>query len=110
MQRRAFIADDQSGTTCGGCREANAREHRVMGLPCGHRHAINARCVGNVVKRSGAQAPLLCSARGCSVRHGIREALEAAFQANPELLVTATGLGERPDDGEDGRRDGLCYP
>jgi len=109
-QLRAFIADDQSGTTCGGCRATIARRHRVVGLPCGRQHAMHARCVVNAARRGGAQVPLLCGARGCTARHGRREALEAAVQADPGLRVTAAGLGGRPDDREDGRRDGLLYP
>ena len=42
-QLRAFIADDHSGTSCGGCREKIVRGHRVVGLPCGRQHAIHAR-------------------------------------------------------------------
>ena len=71
---------------------------------------MHARCVVNVVQRGGAQAPLLCGARRCAGRHGTREVLEAAVQADPELRVTAAGLGERSDDGEEGCRDGLCNP
>ena len=56
------------------------------------------------------QAPFLCGARGCTVRHERRQALEVAVQADPVLHVTAAGLGGRPDDGEEGYRDGLCYP
>ena len=33
-----------------------------------------------------------------------------AVQADPGLRVTAAGLGERSDGGEEGRRDGFCYP
>ena len=71
-----------------------------------------SRCtqVVNAVRRGRAQASLLCGARGCTVRHERREAIEAAVQADPGLRVTAAGLGGRPDDGEEERRDGLCYP
>ena len=69
-----------------------------------------ARCVANPIRRSGAHAPLLYGARGCTVRRGRREALGAAVQAESQLLVTAAEPGRRPDDGEDGRRDGPCYP
>ena len=108
-QLRAFIADDQSGTTCVGCKATIARGHRVVGLPCGRQHAIHARCVVNAVRRGGAQASLLCGARGCTVRHGRREAIQAAVLADPGLHVTAAGLGGIPDDGKEERRDGLCY-
>ena len=81
-----------------------------MGSPCGRQHAMHARCVVNAVRRSGAQASLICGARGCAVRHGRREAIEAAVQADPGLRVTAAGLGGRSDDGEEERQDGLCYP
>ena len=109
-QLRAFIADDHIGTSCGGCRATIARGHRVVGLPSERQHAMHAWCVVNAVRRGGAQASLLCGARGCTVRHGRREAIEAAVQADPGLPVTAAGLGGRPDDGEEERRDGLCYP
>ena len=108
-QLRAFIADEHSGTSCGGCRAANARVHRVVGLPCGRQHAMHARCVVNAVERGGTQTPLLCGARGCKVRHGRRKEIEAAVQADPGLRETAAGLGGRPDDGEEERWDGLCY-
>ena len=58
----------------------------------------------------GAQAPLICGARSCTTRHGRREALEAAVQADPGLRVTAVAIGWIPDDGEDGRLHELCYP
>ena len=64
VQLRDFIADDQGGTTCGCCRAAIARGHRVLGLPCGCRHAMHAQYVVNAARRGGAQAPLLCGARG----------------------------------------------
>ena len=107
---RAFIADDQSGTTYGGCGAMTPQGHRVVGLPCGRQHAMHARCVVDAVTRGGAQALLLCGARGCTVRDGRREGLGAADQSDPGLRVTAARLGGRPDDGEEGRRDGLCYP
>ena len=59
---------------------------------------MHARCVVNAVRQGGAQAPLLCGERGCTVRHGKRE---AKVQADPGLRVTAAGLGGRPDDGEE---------
>ena len=71
---------------------------------------MHARCVVNAARRGGAQAPLLCGARGCTARHERRQSLEAAVQADLGLRVTAAGLEGRPDDREDGRRDGLLYP
>lgn len=56
------------------------------------------------------QTLLLCAARDCAVYHGRREALEATVQADSGLRATAVGLGGIPDDGEDGRLNGLCYP
>ena len=67
-QLRAFIADNPSVTSRGSCKATIARGHRVVGLPCGRRHAMHAGCVVNAVRRGGAQAPLLCGARGCTVR------------------------------------------
>ena len=106
-QLLAFIADDHSNTSCGGCKTTISRGHRVVGLPCGRQHATHARWVVNAVGRGGAQASFLCGARGCTIRHGRREAIEAAVQADPGLRVTAAGLRGRPDDGEEERRDGL---
>ena len=77
VQLHAFMADDQSGTTCGGCRVAIAWGQRVVWLPCGRQNAMHARRVVNAVRRGGAQAPLLCGARGCTLRHERREALES---------------------------------
>ena len=71
----------------------------MVGLSCGRQHAMHARCLVNAVRRGGAQASLLCGARGYTVRHGRREAIEAAVQADLGLHVTAAGLGGRPDDG-----------
>ena len=109
-QLRTPMGDKQEGATCGGCQAIVGQGQRMVGIPCGHRHVMHARCVINVVMRSGAQAPLLCSARDCTARHGRQEALEAAVQANPVLRATAVGLGGIPGDGEDGRLHGLCYP
>ena len=92
----------------GGCKAMIAQEHRV-GLPCGGQHAMHARCVVNAVRRGGAQAPLLCGARGCTVRRGRREAFEAAVQTDPGVRVPVVGIAGRPDDGEEGRRDGPCH-
>ena len=107
---RASMSDSQEGATCGGCRSTVVRGQRVVGLPCGHRHVFHARCVVNALWRGGAQAPLFCGARGCTVRHGRREALKAAIQADPGLRATAVGLGGIPNDGEEGRLYGLSAP
>ena len=101
------MGDNQEGATCGGCRATVARGQRVVALPCGNRHVMHARCVVNAVRRGGARAPLLCGASGCTARHGRREALETAVQADPGLRTTAVGLG---DEGEEGRLHGICYP
>lgn len=69
-------------------------DNKWWGYPCGHRHVIYARCVKNAIRRSGAQTPLFCSARGCTVRYGKREAPEAAVQAGDGPRSTAVGLGE----------------
>ena len=60
---------------------------RVVGLPCGRQHAMHARFEVNAAMRGGAQAALLCGARGCTARHGRRESLKAAVQADPGLRV-----------------------
>ena len=44
------------------------------------------------------------------VHHGRRETIGAAVQADPGLRVTAAGLGGKPIDVDEERRDGLCYP
>ena len=49
------------------------------------------------------QAPFLCCARCCTVRHGRRKAPEAAVQVDPGLRATAVGLGWISDYGEDKR-------
>ena len=110
MQIRAFLADGQSGTTYGDCRATIARGYGVVGLPCGRQHAMYARCEVNAIRRGGLQAPILCRAGECTARHGRREALEAAVQADPRLRVTAARLEGRSDNGEEGCRDGLRYP
>ena len=92
-----------------GCRAIVARGQRVEGLPCGRRHVMHSRCVVISVRRSRAQAPLLCGARSCKARHGRREAIEAAVQTDPGLLATAVELGGITDDGEDGRLHGLQH-
>ena len=80
VQLRAFIVDDQSGTTRGGCRTTNARGRQAVGLTCGRQHTTHALCVVNAARRGGALTPLLCGASGCTVRHGRGEALEAVIQ------------------------------
>ena len=96
-QPRAFIDVSQGDVMCGGCRAAVARGYRVVGLPCGHRHAMHAWCVVEAIGRGGSHAQLICCTRGCTVRHGRREAPEAAVQADPGLRVTVAGLVGRPD-------------
>lgn len=54
-QLRAFIKDDQSGTTCEGCKPTIYRRHRVMGLPCGRQDEMHAWCVVNAVRRGEAR-------------------------------------------------------
>ena len=54
-------------------------------------------------------APLVCSERGCGARHGIREALEAAVQADPGLRDAAVVLTGRPEEDGEGRQ-GLYSP
>ena len=86
------------------------RRHRAVGLPCGYRHLIHSRCVVEAIRRGGSHAQLICGTRGCTARHGRRESLEAAVQADPGLRVTFAGLGERPDNNWDERREEVCYP
>ena len=106
----ALIDASQDSVMCGGCRAAAAHGHRVVGLPCGHRHIMRVRCVVEAIRTSGSHAQLICGTRGCTARHGRRESLEAAVQADPGLRVTVAGLGERPDNNWGERREEVCYP
>ena len=54
--------------------------------------------------------PLVCSKRGCGARHGRREALDSAVQADPGLRDAAAALRERPEEDDEGHRQGLYYP
>ena len=107
---RAFIDASQDGVICGGCRAAVARGHRVVRLPCGHRHVMHARCVVEAIRRGGLHVQLICGTRGCTGHHRRRELLEAAVQANPGLRVAVAGLRRRPDNSWGERREELCYP
>ena len=71
---------------------------------------MRARYVVEAFRRGGSHAQLIYNTRGCTVRHGRRESLEAAVQADPGLRVTFAGLGERPDNNWDERREEVCYP
>ena len=93
----------------GGAEQRLPGDIEWWGYPVDVNTLMHARCVVNAVRRGGAHAPLRCSARGCTVCHRRRKT-EAAVQADPGLRVTAAGLGGRPDDGEEGRCDGICYP
>ena len=86
----------------------------MVRLPCGdENHAIHARCMLVAVRSGGAQrgiqAPFGCSERGCGVRHLRREALEAAVQADPGLRDAAVALTGRPEEDDEGHRQGLYY-
>ena len=89
--------------------------HRVVRLPCGdENHVLHARCVLLAVRSGGAQrgiqAPFVCSERGCGARHGRREVLEAVAQVDPGLLNAAVALTARPEEDDEGHRQGLYYP
>ena len=58
----------------------------------------------------GIQAPFVCSERGCEVRHGRREALEAAVQTDPGLRDAAVALTGRPEKDDERHRQELFYP
>ena len=109
-QSRAFIDASQDAVMCGGCRVAVARGHRVVGLPCGHRHVMHTRCVVEAIRRGGTHAQLIGGTRQCTARHWRRESPEAAVQADPGVRVTVAGLGRRPDNNWGERREELCYP
>ena len=76
-------------------------------------HATHARYRLVVVRsggaRSGAQAPLVCGERGRGARHGRRETLDAAVQADPGHRHAAAALLGRPEEDE-GHRQGLYNP
>ena len=69
---------------------------------------MHARCVLVAVRsgevRKEAQASLVCSKRGCGARHGRREALDAAVQADPGVRVAAASLRRRPEEDDEGHR------
>ena len=58
----------------------------------------------------GIQTPLVYGERGCGAHHRRREALEAAAQADPGLRDAALALTGRPEDDDEGHRQGLYYP
>ena len=89
--------DSSSGTGNGGA---------TVWTPACYACSVRGKCS----QERGGRAPLLCGARGCTACHGRREALEEAVQADAGLCATAVGLGGKPDDDEDGRLRGLCYP
>ena len=60
--------------------------------------------------RRGTQAPLVCSERGCGARHGTREALDAAVQTDHGLQDAAAALRGRPEEDDEGHRQGLYCP
>ena len=108
MQLRAFIADDQSGTTWGG-RAPIAWGHRVAGLPCGREYAMRARWVVKFIQARRGAATASLRRKGMNSLPWRREALEAAVQADRGLRVAAAGFEGKLDDGEERCRDGLCY-
>ena len=57
----------------------------------------------------GVQAPFVCSESRCGARHGRREGLEAAVQADPGLRDAAVALTGRPEEDNEGHRQGLYY-
>ena len=96
---------DLRGLPIGGG-SGTTRSGTTVWIPACFSCAVRGECS----RRVGAQAPLLCGARGCTVRHGRREAPEAAVQVDPGLRATEMGLRRLPNDGEEGRLRGLCYP
>ena len=60
--------------------------------------------------RRGTQAPLVCSERGCGGRHGRRDALDAAVQADSGVRDAAVAVSGRPEEGDKGHRQRLYYP
>ena len=107
---RAFIDASQDGVRCGRCRAAVSRGHRVVGLPCGHRYVLHARCVVEAIRRGGSPAHLICGTRGCTARHERLELLEAAVQTDRGLSSTVAGLRVRLGNNWGERRGEVCYP
>ena len=73
----------------------------MVSLPCGDgNHILHSRCVLVAVRSGGAQrgiqAPLVCSERRYGARHGRREALDTAVQADPSLRDAAVALRGGP--------------
>ena len=58
----------------------------------------------------GIQEPLVCSKRGCGAPHGRRETLEATVPAAPGLRDAIVHLTGRPEEDDEGHRQGLYYP
>ena len=111
---RASFGGNHKRITCGVSTAAVNQGHRVVRLPCGYgHHIINARCVLAVVSSSraqwGAQAQLVCSKHGCGTDSGRREALDAAVQADAGLRDAAGALRARPEEHDEGYREGFHY-
>ena len=60
--------------------------------------------------RKGGHRRRLCGERGCGARHGRREALDAAAQADPGIRDAAAALRGRPEQDDEGHRQGLYFP
>lgn len=107
----ALIGANQDGVLCGDVRGWSGEGW--SGAPTdgtttlwGHRRAIHmhARYTVGFVRNGKPQASLLYGARGYTARHGRRETLEAAAQADPDCRDAAAGSRGRRDNDEDGRR------
>ena len=112
---RASLGGNHEHIACGVCTAAINQGHRVVRLPCGDgNHVLHARSVLVAVRSAGArrwiQAPFVCSERGCGARHGRREALEAAVQADPGLRDAAVALTGRPREDNERHRQGFYCP
>ena len=66
----------------------------MVGLPCGNQYVKHAQYVVRAIPRDWSHENPICGAHGCTARHGRRESLEAAVQADPELSVRSQNLKE----------------
>ena len=107
---RASLGVPRGGMACGTCRLTLHLGHRAVRYSCGQgRHVLHARCVVEALARSAAPESLRCPTVNCRAQHPIRDALEAAVQADPGLRSRARRMGGGTIGDEDLRSRGPWY-
>ena len=107
---RASLGVPRGGMACGICRLTLHLGHRAVRYSCGQgRHVLHARCVVEALARSAAPESLRCPTVNCRAQHPIRDALEAAVQADPGLRSRARRMGGGTIGDEDLRSRGPWY-